>query len=103
MINYVLYSVVGVMNCNSYSIIIMHVYLHTKKHKSLNCIIILQVVCIITHMPGDNVVGIVLSWIGARFVSVLQNIQTSSGAHPAPSSMGTGGYFLMGKVARPWS
>jgi hypothetical protein len=43
MINYVHYSVVGVMNCNSYSIIIMHVYLYTKKHKSLNCIIILQV------------------------------------------------------------
>jgi hypothetical protein len=103
MINYVLYFAVGAMNCNSYSIIIMHAYLHTKKHKSLNCIIILQVLCIITHMPGGSIGGIVLSWVGARFVSVLQSVQTSSGAHPAPSSMGTRGYFSVGKVARSWS
>jgi len=36
-------------------------------------------------MLGGNVKGIALFWVGARFVSVLQNVQISSGVHPAPS------------------
>lgn len=54
-------------------------------------------------MPGGNVRGIVLSWAGARFVSLLQSVMTSSGAQPAPSSMGTGDYSSLGKVAGLWS
>jgi len=33
-------------------------------------------------------------WVGARYFSYLQRVQTDSGAHPASYTFGTGGSFL---------
>jgi hypothetical protein len=41
-------------------------------------------------------------WAGARDFSLLQNIQTGSGAHPASYSMGMGGYFLRSEAGGTW-